>query len=461
MTSARSTVGLSIAIGALAAWLDCGRLHYLQDADSLLPVLVSTQHWTPFFWGQDRFGMLVPLIATPFHHPFVNLLVQGWLTIAAALAAPFLIARYLGADRYWIAAGALANACLLLMLSTKLQFEWLVAQPYALSMTLAIASLLLLDRWTARRSVVAFALMLLALWVNLGAAVAIVPLVLVRMRPATRPLLVTAVAVAAGALLRHASAAPPTTTRVLPLGEWPSGWLELLHTVSRSLAHPLALIIVALLAVCGAVVVLMDGRRSALVGVAAKGFIAAVAYWLVVGALDHVRLNEYYPRYVLPSVVLFAVSMACLIVAAARRPTVAARGAFVAVALAAVVTYGAPSLTRLSRTLDRTLGALTPDLLATGATVIAGDYWTVWPAVFHTNEVLYGNATHAEIFGLSYRSEVTDPTWLRRAETKRIVLAAPQSDKRAPVLLDRLSVPVRPVGDHGALRLYAIGRGRE
>ena len=62
---------------ALAAWMGLGTLHDFQHADSLLTVLISTQRWTPFFWGQDRFGMLVPLLAMPIHHPLANLLAQG------------------------------------------------------------------------------------------------------------------------------------------------------------------------------------------------------------------------------------------------------------------------------------------------------------------------------------------------------------------------------------------------
>ena len=41
--------------------MSLGRLHEFHSADSILPVLVSLPRWTPFFWQQDRFGMLVPL----------------------------------------------------------------------------------------------------------------------------------------------------------------------------------------------------------------------------------------------------------------------------------------------------------------------------------------------------------------------------------------------------------------
>jgi hypothetical protein len=137
-----SAAWLLLLVGSIAAWMSLGRLHYNHDADSIVTVLVSLQHWTPFYWGQDRFGMLVPLIATPIRHPLANMLVQGWVSTVAALLAPFLAARYLGAGPYWFATGALANAFFLLTFTDRLQFEWFVAQPYALSMSLAVAGLL-------------------------------------------------------------------------------------------------------------------------------------------------------------------------------------------------------------------------------------------------------------------------------------------------------------------------------
>lgn len=37
-----------VCVAVAAAWIDCGRLHMLQTADSIVPVLVSIQHWTRF-----------------------------------------------------------------------------------------------------------------------------------------------------------------------------------------------------------------------------------------------------------------------------------------------------------------------------------------------------------------------------------------------------------------------------
>src|SRR6266513_155873 len=92
--SSNATARLLMFVGMLAAWMNFGRLQYIGDADSVVSLLVSLQRWTPFYWGQDRFGMLIPLIARPFHHPLANMLVQGSLSTAAGLLVPFLLSRY-------------------------------------------------------------------------------------------------------------------------------------------------------------------------------------------------------------------------------------------------------------------------------------------------------------------------------------------------------------------------------
>jgi hypothetical protein len=51
-----------------------GDFHRGHTADTLLPILVSLQRWTPFFWEQDRIGMLVPLLTLQLRHPLLNLL---------------------------------------------------------------------------------------------------------------------------------------------------------------------------------------------------------------------------------------------------------------------------------------------------------------------------------------------------------------------------------------------------
>ena len=58
----------------------------LHNADSLIPAFVSLEGWSLFYWGQDRFGMLLPLLALPVRDGFWNLVVQNMLGTALLLA---------------------------------------------------------------------------------------------------------------------------------------------------------------------------------------------------------------------------------------------------------------------------------------------------------------------------------------------------------------------------------------
>src|SRR6266496_3394333 len=90
-----------------------GGLHKFHCSDTLIPILFSLQKWTPFFWGQDRIGMLVPLLTLPIRHPLVNLLAQDAIYVSAALAAMFLLTRYMLPDDSYALVGTLsAVACL-------------------------------------------------------------------------------------------------------------------------------------------------------------------------------------------------------------------------------------------------------------------------------------------------------------------------------------------------------------
>ena len=85
----------------LAVCIDLGNSHRAENADSLVPILVSLQKWTIFYWDQKRFGMLVPLLAMPVQSPLGNLLVQNAITIFSGLAVGFLLPRYFVGGRAW------------------------------------------------------------------------------------------------------------------------------------------------------------------------------------------------------------------------------------------------------------------------------------------------------------------------------------------------------------------------
>ena len=75
--------GFLILVSSTAIAL--GRPALRHNSDSLIPVFVSLDSWTPFFWGQDRFGMPIALIAAPVVDGFANLVVQNVVSVLLLL----------------------------------------------------------------------------------------------------------------------------------------------------------------------------------------------------------------------------------------------------------------------------------------------------------------------------------------------------------------------------------------
>lgn len=434
---------LLLLLAAMAGWISLGELHGSDNADSLLLVLISLQHWTLFFWGQDRFGMLTPLVMAPIRDPFINLLLQGWLTTLAALLTPFLAAYYIDRKTQWLAIGALANS-LFLVFSLSYQFDWLVTQPYALSLSLAFGALIVASAATRVSSLVAAGLMLLAHWVNLSVCVVILPCILISRHPQfLRSLVVTVIGLSGGFILKQMShpVMITTTLATVPPSQWMHGWIMLLRTTAKTVNHPIWLEMAIALAVSNAIIKWFQGSfRRSVINVITPVTIG-VAYLMIVGTFMHVQLNDYYPRYALPCWLFMALALGTLIVA----PLEGRRRVAVLVSLAVFVTagmssYGRPSIKQVRRRLDRNLGALTSNIIDTRATVMAGDYWTVWPAVFHANMQLYYLTGYTPIFGLTFRSELTDPIWLNR-RSRDITILAQRSAESASALIASHGVP--------------------
>jgi hypothetical protein len=125
-----------------STWIDFGSAHLL-TSDALIPILVSLQRWTPFYWGQNRYGMLVPLIALPIRAPFANLLVQVGLTMFAGLASIFLVCWYLIRNPIWPVVATVASALFVCCAPRHVCVEYLATtQPYGVSFGLGIGGLL-------------------------------------------------------------------------------------------------------------------------------------------------------------------------------------------------------------------------------------------------------------------------------------------------------------------------------
>ncbi len=429
--------------------VDLGSFHRLEYADSLVPVLVSLQRWTPFYWDQERYGMLVPLLALPVRDPLWNLLVQRGLLVLAGLGAVVLLARHVLAGRDWPLAGTLAAGGLLAAAPAPWLFAYLGDQPYGVSLALALGGLAVAEpgadgRRGAPRLAAGFLLVLAAHWVNAATGVFLVALAAARagadVLEGESPLVVRARFAVDAALLVAGLAAGQIFLRLypvlahqplrlemapLPVAALPGAWAALLGGAWREagpwvgIAGGAALLGAALLALPA----LRPRLPAALVRAAAL-VAAALAYALFAGSLRWVAENRFHWRYLAPSAVLLHLAAASLLAEPLARLRRAAAPAAAAALLlspaAALATWGVPSLARVRADVDLVAGRHTVDILAARCDLVAGTYWSVWPAVFHAALVLRESGDGRRVWGISHRSNPTVPQWSALPRALRI-----------------------------------------
>ena len=465
-----SPLAWAVVIAALiSSWMDFGRLHQFANSDSIVPVLASLMRWSVFFWGQNRFGMLIPLLATFIHSPFANLLFQAWLSTFAGVLASFLLLRYvLGKGPTWFAAGALVNLTAFCVVPLGFQWDWFCNQPYGVSLALAFSGFILLEKASRVGCMFAIVLVFLAHWVNVSLPLLLVPLVILhylaenKRSDLTRLLPCLALGALGGWLLmRTARYSGWTDQDVIPVSEWPSAWAQLFRKAHETmLPHAFQLLwlisAVAVLILLLAVPVFRTRRYSRLAAVLGA---VGLMNWLVIGTLRWVQVNHYWPRYTYSAMLFGMAGLAILEVPLLEKGVGSKRAtAAISILMFACVglRYGCPSAAQVRRDFDQRFGRMTEQVLATRATVIAGAYWTVWPAVFHANQVLHEQGLREIVYGLTYRSSTTDPLWAD-APRNELCVAAPPGDTEASKYMDFASVHFSRVENHGTVDIFKLG----
>ena len=204
MSSAQSTyanvriaehlLGISI-LGVLSLAVALGWTLDLHDADSLIPTLVSLDFWLPFYWGQDRFGMLLPLVTAPVRDSFWNLVAQNALGVLLMLAGAYVAAVRCAVRQPQLVALALLSLVLAWPAETTALYLLTTNQSYSPALGLYAFAFGLLrpdSSWPTRTG--AALLMALGAWTNAGTgllmlAVFAVAAVMPRLRPVARWLL--------------------------------------------------------------------------------------------------------------------------------------------------------------------------------------------------------------------------------------------------------------------------------
>jgi len=480
---------LCIRLGVLtvaAVLIDLGSIHTWHQADSLLPVLVSTLRWTFYYWEQNRYGMLTALLAQPFSDPFVNLLVQNGITIWAGLATFPLASAYYGLRKPWLA-GAVAATLYVAM--TPAMMQWTFFSTYnvfSVSLALGLAGLNALSQtrwsWTVRLGVAA-SCFLLGSWVNSALGLLLAPLVV--LVPFLRTLCAsgfipevgTAIPFNPQVPIRHSvpsSGASPEARRIAgstlrevtvglafcgfgivaammmqrttpyrttwivlpPTVEWRGQFAHALETILRE-SDPILLWLTwtwtALVLVAAAVALrrrtgITEVRRAALLP--AFVLMASLAYAAAMLILFAGRW-----RYAVPSMLMIHVAVFGTFVSfstalwSPRRLLLGEFGSAFALMIAIVAAWGWPSPQRAKEELFDRHDTGVAELVQSRATHLTGDYWRVWPAVFCVNQTYSDLGDDRRLWGVTFRSEPTFGQWTAIPPSERRIAAFTSDDE--------------------------------
>jgi hypothetical protein len=442
-------------LGALlsAVCIVFSAFHFNTNGDSVVPVLVSTVQWSPHYWGADRFGMVLPLLALAIENPFANLLAQNLLSAFLGLLAPFCLARYLFGPRLFLPVGAACSGLYVAAFSSNALYTYLsLGQCYAPALGFGHAALCLLSFQGTRRATLASALFGLlclgfAFWMTPSLGLTLLPLIVLKRAlglddpfahppaPATdrAPLWRRVLADRATWLLLAVLAAFGLSSlatllspyhgpyALMPLAEWPGSALAVVS--SLFVKHfgpgwaPVGLLGAALTGL-GLLLWPWDRRLAAW---ALKALLtlgcAVLCETMVLTLNEHVRLNDFDGRYLLISRnLLCALAFGLLFAGIYRRLTVKngrSLGYALSLALlaAALLGYGAPSTSKARASLDQATARYAPELMAQGCTHLVGDYWLVWPAVFAVNLRNHEQGSDARLWGVTERAQNTQQFW--------------------------------------------------
>jgi hypothetical protein len=483
-----------------ALWIDFGAFHRLHNSDSIVPVMVSLIRWTPFYWEQDRLGMLVPLLAIPFRNPLANLLAQSAFNAFCGLAAFFLCARYV-VRRAWLFTGAVSASFFLLFNSKETIFQYLgLAQPYGVGMFLGLGGLLLLENVKYSRPLrISFGLicLLAASWVNAAVIFVLLPLIFFRwysdsdkyqrswrlgsiqersgnnkvssngrrdfflqlmlraMRCLNYEMGIALVLVflsfvanyVFSGIASYSAAYGDWPYSPIQPWRWPTVWFEFGKNIwSEYLVESWGIALASLLVLGVFVRLLPSGRAHRTNPPAVNLMASSLVSFLLMGSLSHIQSTEFDPRFALQSMVLLqvgAVAWALLPVHAllslSGRKALMAAGIFLFLSAPSYL-YGWPSLAKVRTDINETLGQYTAEILQSGATHIVGNYWKVWPATFHVNMALYEMGSDRRVWGVTTRSAPTRVFW-SGIPPEKMRLAAVVGDYDVRPMLEMYSFP--------------------
>ncbi len=419
----------SLVCLAAAVWIVLTpRLHRVADSDDLIPVMASLYRWTPFFYEQDRFGMLVPFLVQPIGHPLYNYYVQLGIAVLATLLVLVLLVRLALGHSERPEVGLAAGALFLALCPEMMQGRLMAVQcPYPVSMALGLGALCLLiehpDAVGWQRALGSGLLLALSSWVNLAGVVwlAVVTLVLVRRHGLAwrRLLLIGLLLVAAfwiGDSLRLLAPERQGYATFLPSGQW-------LPSISLSLSRlRLALdgwTIYLTVSSMAAILMAWALGRPSPIAAGLRLYGGGLLYGVFVSITTYVADQQNHPRYLLPALLLIVAGNGALVAGAAfavLRGRSAIKRVAVALAIggmagALLFRYQLPSPARVRRHYEQLLGDTARAIVEVPCTHVVGSFYRAWPLVLYANTLIYESGADSVVWGVSQLSGGLEPYW--------------------------------------------------
>ena len=384
----RATLGWAAVAVLIAYAVASGEIALRHNSDSLIPIFVSLESWTPFYWGQNRFGMLVPLLALPVRDSLWNLIVQNGLSALLLLTGTAALSRHLGVR--WPSGIAIALVAVIVTFSFDNLKVLLLTTNQSYSPALGLCGLAVgqfMDG-SPGRILIGGALMVLGAWVNAGVALFTVCLcVALCASRATRPLAIRLLIAALVAIAAHKGLQTLISDRLLdvtgihlvPVGAIPAAltslWLDVIHQTGAGFLF----VVGALWLAAGLWTVRgpdQDTARRVLWAIA----IGSVAYAVVMTILFRGVGRHMSPVFVValvaPMIILHRAGVRGL-----GAPAVAAIAALTVVAQTGIATPRS-----LRQDLVATLGLGRAEVaFKRGVRAVTGNYWDVWTVTFATN----------------------------------------------------------------------------
>ena len=416
--------------------------HYLptqENSDGLLQTIIASQKLTVFFWGQDRFGNLLPALTVWINNPVANAYAQISLRILAGLLAPCFFCS-LALDRpldIWRAT-PLSSLLLVSVIKPALGWEiYIEASPYAPSLVCCGLAAMALSASAARRGGAAWAWRLLGIGllltgyvVNFAQIVLALPLIgllaLVRRSRRLAWLLFWHVVAAAFgfAMSRRFGAGAPTD-----LGAsfdsanfaryWAVLWLNTGWRFALAIGAPVVLFVLA------ASTRWRDPAWRASARVLASMLAVLALFFVIVALSKWLAMNAFDQRYFVPGYLLLSAAGGIalwhcvgLLVAHWAR----SRAWFAGVTLALLIVTFA-HLRALDLVTHEVIGdGNAPLAYAAGERAvelpldaIAGDYWLVWPSVFMAEQFRYNtDANVPDVLGITFRGDARRDAFMAR-----------------------------------------------